>query len=126
MHGTHTPPPPPPPLTGYTSSSIARVERTWKYYKLGIFWGYLLKRILNNNNNKNHCTTTARLELFEEINEDSLPALEADLLYEFLLEAKKNGDRMKLDSNKRTDDALGFLSDGSQQNRETVLLLGLL
>jgi hypothetical protein len=89
MHGTHTPPPPPPPLTGYTSSSIARVERTWKYYKLGIFWGYLLKRILNNNNNKNHCTTTARLELFEKINEDSLPALEADLLYEFLLEAKR-------------------------------------
>lgn len=85
-----------------------------------------MKRILNNNNNKNHCTTTARLELFEKINEDSLPALEADLLYEFLLEAKKNGDRMKLDSNKRTDDALGFLSDGSQQNRETVLLLGLL
>jgi len=93
--------------------------------ELGIFWGYLLKRILNNNN-KNHCTTTARLEVFEKTNEDSLPALEADLLYKFLLEAKKNGDRMKLDSNKRTDDALGFLSDGSQQNRETVLLLGLL
>jgi len=122
MHGTHTPP---PPLTRYASSSIARVERTWQDCELGIFWGYLLKRILNNNN-KNHCTTTARLEVFEKINEDSLPALEADLLYKFLLEAKKNGDRMKLDSNKRTDDALGFLSDGSQQNRETVLLLGLL
>jgi hypothetical protein len=123
MHGTHTSPPPPPP-TRYASSSIARVERTWQDDELGIFWGYLLKRILNNN--KNHCTTTARLQLFEKINEDSLPALEADLLYKFLLEAKKNGDRMKLDSNKRTDDALGFLLDGYQQNRETVLLLGLL
>jgi hypothetical protein len=33
-------------------------------------------------------------------------------LYEFLLEVKKNGDRMKLDSNKRTDDALGFYQMG--------------
>jgi hypothetical protein len=36
MHGTHTPPPPPPP-TRYASSSIARVERTWQDYELGIF-----------------------------------------------------------------------------------------